>query len=180
MFCQVQPAAKQRKPVISVDYESMVAIKTSEGLEEKKKLKSGPGGVCHCTWDDGTVYASDVPALFLTMPRAPILAMKVSKKKKEKKVSLKRPSAAEALAAKRIKAAADEDEEDEDEEDEGGEEEEQSEPDSELEETESTEEKAKPGGEEEEHCVDPRHIKGKPVGLVQPTSISMRQVLMCP
>ena len=175
MFCQVQPAAKQRKPVISVDYESMVAIKTSEGLEEKKKLESGPGGVCHCTWDDGTVYASDVPALFLTMPRAPILAMKVSKKKKEKKVSLKRPSAAEALAGKRIKAAADEDEEDEDEEDEEGEEEEQSEPDSELEETE-----AKPGSEEEEHCVDPRHIKGKPVGLVQPTSISMRQVLMCP
>ena len=111
MFCQVQPAAKQRKPVISVDYESMVAIKTSEGLEEKKKLESGPGGVCHCTWDDGTVYASDVPALFLTMPRAPILAMKVSKKKKEKKVSLKRPSAAEALAAKRIKAAADEEDE---------------------------------------------------------------------
>ena len=157
MFCQVLQEGKKPKPVISVDYEKMVAIKTSGGLEEIQKLEAGTDGVCHCTWDDGTVYKSDVPALFLTCTRAPIHAMKVSKK---------RPAAG---LLKKPAAAAEPEEEDE--EDEEGEEEEQKEPDSELEEAEGPAKKAKPGGEEQQDCVDPRHIKGKPVGLVKPTAV---------
>ena len=163
MFFQVLDEGKKPKPLISVDYDDMVAIKTSGGLEERKKLERGTGGVCHCTWDDGTVYQSDVPVLFLTCPRASFLAMKVSKK---------RP--ASALLKKLAAAKPDEEEEDEDdEEDEEGEEEEQKDPD-ELEKAEGPAKKAKHAKEEYQDSIHLPHIKGSCAA-----NNSMRQGLMC-
>ena len=161
MFFQVLDEGKKPKPLISVDYDDMVAIKTSGGLEERKQLEHGTGGVCHCTWDDGAVYQSDVPVLFLTCPRAPILAMKVSKK---------RPASA---LLRKPAAAGDEEEDEDDEEDEEGEEEEQKDPD-ELEKAEGPAKKAKPAGEEHQDSIHPPHIKGSFAA-----NNSMRQGLMC-
>ena len=146
MVCQVLDEAKKPTVVVSVDLDAMVAIKTSEGFEEKQKLVAGPGGLCQCTWDDGTVHQSEVPALFLTCHRAPILAMKTSKK---------RPAA----APKKRPAAALEDEEEkeedgEDEEEEEEEEEEQVEGEEELEEAEAPAKKAKAAEEEHKDYID--------------------------
>ncbi len=182
MFFQVLDERKKPKPLISVDYDDMVAIKTSGGLEERKKLEHGTGGVCHCTWDDGTVYQSDVPVLFLTCPRASILAMKVSKKRPASAL-LKKPAAAkpdeeEDEDDEEEQDGEDEDDEDEeededDEEDEEGEEEEQKDPD-ELEKAEGPAKKAKPAGEEHQDSIHPRHIKGSFAA-----NNSMRQGRMC-
>ncbi len=54
--------------VVSVDRQSLEAIKTIEGEpEERQKLTAGTDGFCVCTWSDGSVYESKASVLFLTL-----------------------------------------------------------------------------------------------------------------
>ena len=76
--------------IVSIDFNTMEAIRSNGGKEERAKLEAGTNGFCFCKWGDDSTSETQVANLMLTVQRAPLRTS----------ARMERPAASKPAAAK--------------------------------------------------------------------------------